>query len=214
MAANAKTLVERAKKRAVKNAKKLPLEASDEVWTFLPEWAGFQAGPAGDLSSGEIAVSVGGDSMGSEETGPEQQAAYALLTKKTKQVQSGVLDAIASSMSELTRGCDMELPKKVDKKALQSLVSLTTAHIHWAHRDGVAYVGYELSCAWDDEHGVGVMTHGDRIVKVGSADTAILGWVARADKGPKKSKARSTSRSKVKAAAKVKPVGKAKAKNR
>jgi|GEM_PF-7134692 len=36
-------------------------------------------------------------------------------------------------------------------------------------------VGYELRCAWDTEHGVGVMTHEDRVVEVGQADTALLG---------------------------------------
>ena len=64
MATNAKALIEKAKKRAAKNAKKLPTEAYDEVWTYLPEWAGFQAGPDRDLATGQIAVSVGGERWG------------------------------------------------------------------------------------------------------------------------------------------------------
>ena len=36
-------------------------------------------------------------------------------------------------------------------------------------------VGYELRCAWDTEHGVGVITHEDRVVEVSQADTALLG---------------------------------------
>ncbi len=180
-AAKVQAVIEKAKKRALKNVKKLPLEGYDEVWTYLPEWAGFMAGADDDLASGEIAVAIGGDAMGAEETGPEQQAAYLLVTSKAKKNQQMVLDAIVAAFPKLTKGAELELPKKVDRKALQSLVSLTSAHIHWAHKDGVAYVGYELSCAWDNEHGVGVMTHQDRVVEVGSADTAILGWIAKRD---------------------------------
>lgn len=184
-----KAVIARAKKRAAKNAKQLPAEAYDEVWTYLPEWAGWRAGPDDELASGEIAVVVGGDAMGAEETTPEQQAAYGLITKRAKTYQAAVLDAIITEFARLTKGAELDLPKKIDRKALRTLVSLTSVHLHWAHRDGIAYTGYELSCAWDDEHGVGVMTHGDRIVKVGGADMAILGWVARGDAKSKAGKA-------------------------
>ena len=43
------------------------------------------------------------------------------------------------------------------------------------------YVGYEFGCEWEDEHGLGVLMHGTRVVDVGFADTAILLWIAEAD---------------------------------
>ncbi len=46
-------------------------------------------------------------------------------------------------------------------------VSLTGIHLH---DDG--QVGYELACAWDGEHGAGVVLKGDRVVAVGQASEA------------------------------------------
>jgi hypothetical protein len=52
-------------------------------------------------------------------------------------------------------------------------------------RSNAAYVGLEFGCTWDEEHGVGVMTHQGRAVKIGGADTAFLAWVAEGDReGP------------------------------
>lgn len=58
--------------------------------------------------------------------------------------------------------------------------------VHAVVRDGAAYVGYEFACAWDEEHGLGAMTHRDRVVAVGQADVAILEWIAEQDARPRK----------------------------
>lgn len=39
-----------------------------------------------------------------------------------------------------------------------------------------------LGASWDAEHGLGVMLHRDRVVKVGGADTALLEWIAANDR--------------------------------
>jgi hypothetical protein len=43
------------------------------------------------------------------------------------------------------------------------------------------YVGFEFGCTWDDEHGLGVLMHGERVVDVGGAETAFLLWIAERD---------------------------------
>lgn len=48
--------------------------------------------------------------------------------------------------------------------------------------EGIAYIGFHFICLWDEEHDFGVMTHKERIVKVGGADTAFLSWIAEEDK--------------------------------
>jgi len=158
-----------------------------ELWLSLPAWAGFSSGPGSKISKGEVGVSVSGDAMDAEEIGPEQRAAYRRIVGRASAAQRMVLDAIADAFPKLTKGAAIELPKKVDRAELESLVTLVAIHIHWAHRDKVAYLGYELRCAWDTEHGVGVMTHQDRVVAVGQADTAILGWLAERDRKKSKS---------------------------
>ncbi len=64
---------------------------------------------------------------------------------------------------------------------LYDLVTLTSVNVHCLSRLGIPYVGLEFSCLWDHEHGVGVLTHGTRIVEVGEADTANLLWIAQQD---------------------------------
>ena len=36
--------------------------------------------------------------------------------------------------------------------------------------DGLALLGFSFRCAWDDEHGLGVLYHRDKVVDVGSSD--------------------------------------------
>jgi hypothetical protein len=44
--------------------------------------------------------------------------------------------------------------------------------------DGKPFIGVELGCAWDAEHGVGVLLHGAKALGVGGADTAFTLWIA------------------------------------
>ncbi|CAN5721330.1 hypothetical protein BH09MYX1_BH09MYX1_00670 [soil metagenome] len=171
--------------------KELPEFAEDEIWLTLPAWAGFGAKASEKAPKGDCGIAVGGDAFGAQEVGPEQQAAYRHVLDESTAMRDVVVDAIVKAYPKLaSRGhAEMALPKTVTRATLKPLVSLTMIHIHWPSRDGLAYVGYELRPSWDTEHGVGVMTHGKRVVEVGGADMAILGWVA---KGDTKKKAKKT----------------------
>ena len=172
-----------AEKQAKKNPATLRVDDAGEMLVHMPAWAGFRAGPWSKLSKGLVRVAVGGDSVGQRPVGPEQEAAYRRVLGRAAGAQRLVLDAIVGAYAKLTRRADAELalPVKVDRAALVDLVELLCVHVHWAHRDGVAYVGYQLACVWDPEHDLGVLTHVDRVVAVGQADTSFLGWVAERD---------------------------------
>jgi hypothetical protein len=58
------------------------------------------------------------------------------------------------------------------------LIGLSNVHILSVARDGI---GLQFGCTWDEEHGLGVMTHRDRVVQVGGADTSFLTWIAEED---------------------------------
>jgi len=62
-------------------------------------------------------------------------------------------------------------------------MGLVAIHVLGVAKGGVAYVGLELGCDWDEEHGAGLMLHKARIVKVGGADTSFLEWIAERDGG-------------------------------
>ena len=58
-------------------------------------------------------------------------------------------------------------------------------NVHPIQHQGLPYAGFEFGCTWDDEHGLGVLMHGTRVVKIGGADTAILLWLAKQDRDRK-----------------------------
>jgi len=60
-------------------------------------------------------------------------------------------------------------------------------HIMNCEKDDHAYIGFELECSWDDEHGVGVMMHRDRLVKIGLAEESFNHWNCYDDKGTSES---------------------------
>lgn len=71
------------------------------------------------------------------------------------------------------------LPDLKQPAQLRQVMGLGIVHILATARAGVAFVGFELGCDWDDEHGAGVMLHRTRVVKVGGADMSFTAWVAR-----------------------------------
>jgi len=55
---------------------------------------------------------------------------------------------------------------------LRPIVALGSVHVLSVIREGIAYVGFGFACAWDQEHGAGVMTHLGRVVAVGQGPGA------------------------------------------
>jgi len=60
-------------------------------------------------------------------------------------------------------------------------MALQEINVHQIEKAGVPYVGYQFSCKWDEEHGLGVLMHGDRVVEIGGAETAFTLWIAERD---------------------------------
>ena len=76
---------------------------------------------------------------------------------------------------------DDDFPIIAGEPDLKENVGLYAVNIHQVDKAGVPFIGYEFGCEWEEEHGLGVLMHGTRVVKVGLADTAILLWIAKED---------------------------------
>ena len=74
------------------------------------------------------------------------------------------------------------MPELHSPSDLKTLIGLSTIHVLSVERDGLAYVGFEFGCEWEEEHGLGVMLHGNRIIDVGSAEEAFSTSIANKDK--------------------------------
>jgi hypothetical protein len=120
----------------------------------------------------------------------EQIAAYAHLKAEGSEIRRALLDALLREYPEWrTRyGYDPEeeaelMPVVNDPDDFARLIGLGTIHVLDVAKDGAAYIGLEFGCTWDEEHGLGAMTHRGRIVQLGGADTSFLEWVAEDDGG-------------------------------
>jgi hypothetical protein len=168
-----------------------PLKWDGYTWTgkiVLRSWSGFQTrqGPYSGRSSDQPSDGTarlfihGDDGDPPQPPTPEQAAAHRYLVEQEKAVSDSVLQAIfAAYPDEREAFIDAveddlaDLCPEIDRPdELKSLMGLGIVHILRVARDGTAYVGFEFGCVWESEHGLGVMTHQDRVVKIGSAETA------------------------------------------
>lgn len=75
-----------------------------------------------------------------------------------------------------------DLPTVASADGLSKVIALEEINVHQISKDGVPYVGYQFSCLWDEEHGLGVLMHDKRVIEIGGADTAFLLWIAERDR--------------------------------
>ena len=60
----------------------------------------------------------------------------------------------------------------IDPDEIENHVGVGIVHVFAEHKDGLAYVGLECGCDWDEEHGFGVLMLGEEVVLVGDADAS------------------------------------------
>lgn len=116
---------------------------------------------------------------------PAMLAAGSRVVADAEVIQRAILEAVHAAYptyQEWYRDDPEQLARHAPDVAgmadFTALIGLGSIHIHRTERDGLAYVGYLFSCSWDDEHGLGVLTHGSSVVSVGGADTSFLWWIA------------------------------------
>jgi len=68
-------------------------------------------------------------------------------------------------------------PKLSAPIELLPLLSFGTLYVHRVFANGLAYIGIALGCTWDEEHGLGVLVHGPKVVAVGGWDTSHMDWI-------------------------------------
>lgn len=160
----------------------------------LPDWTGYQIrnGPYGAVS--ETGVSDGTVKLlfapEGREDGPlteeeirlvrwvvdNQAAVHDAMLHRLLEHYPGLRDEFLDYFidEDMAKQCLPEVKTPAELKALLGIVSINVHQI----QDAEPYIGVELGCTWDDEHGVGVLLHGARPLEVGGADTAILLWMA------------------------------------
>ncbi len=187
-----------------------PLQWDEFFWTgrvALPSWRGFQSRSGAYASQSSAKASEGTVRLSVRPPGgvteappsPEQTGAIRYLMEHEEAVRDSVVAAILEAYPGMREnvlgGGTVEadaMPEIETAEQLKPLIGLSTVHVLDVVNDGAAYVGFELGCTWDDEHGLGLMTHRGRIIelphiglgKVNQADIASEDWVAEEDIKP------------------------------
>ena len=74
-----------------------------------------------------------------------------------------------------------DLPTIRSVDGLPLVITLQDINVHQIEKAGMPYVGYQFACKWEEEHGLGVLMHGARVVEIGGAETAFTLWIAERD---------------------------------
>lgn len=160
----------------------------------LPSWAGSQSrgGAYGSVDSQSPAEGIynlilePGDG---EQPSAYQETAYNYLLQNESHIYSIVINALLnkypewySIFHEYVAESGNEMPKDMNSVLIREHTGIANVHILPVEKESHGYIGFELGCSWDDEHGIGVMLHKDRIIEIGGADAAFLTWIAERDK--------------------------------
>lgn len=160
----------------------------------LPAWAGFLNKPGEHKiiepkrSDEKVAFTVEGEIIaGKPRATQEQIATYQYILANAELIRDNILTALLQGYQELQAHYGYEeeelMPDVTEIAQFKEIIRLSGIHILDVYRDGIAYVGYQFHCPWDEEHELGFMTHKDRVVEFGGADTAVLSWIAKQDLG-------------------------------
>lgn len=163
----------------------------------FPAWAGFQerlgiygSRSAAEPSDGTVEVSVRSPTDEDDKVSlpsKAQERAFCFVRDNDELIRDKVVKAIFDAYPSMRESfvdffgedLDKQMPELGDPSDLKRLIGLSAVDISDVEKDGVAYVGFEFGCTWEEEHGLGVMTHKDRIIEVGDTETAFDAWRLR-----------------------------------
>ncbi len=81
--------------------------------------------------------------------------------------------------------CDYEedeveewMPDLEDIRSLIPIIKPRRLHILNVSKNNLPYIGVQLNCSWDEEHGVGIMLWDNNIVSIGGSDASFMNWIA------------------------------------
>jgi len=157
------------------------------------DWSGFQErnGPYGAISSdepsnGTIKIVFAPEGRGDEELNSNEVELINWFIAHQNQVIESITNMLFSNYASIKDSCIEEcgeemaeyFPEVKDISDIKNIVGVVSVSIHQVSKDNIPYIGVEMGCNWEEEHGIGFLLHGNKIVEAGGADTAILLWMA------------------------------------
>jgi hypothetical protein len=161
----------------------------------LPAWAGYQIrnGPYGSAApvgrtDGTMQILFAPEGRGDEPLSDHEVSLVKWVIDNQDAIHDATLKKLFEEYSSMReRALDWfgkdeakkSLPEIRFPNQLKDIVGISSINVHRIEQDGRPFIGVELGCTWDAEHGVGILLHGDKPLEMGGADTAILLWRAK-----------------------------------
>lgn len=105
----------------------------------------------------------------------EQVVSFQHLLDEQVSLRDAALQAVFADYPRL-RECygdfvdDQAMPEIAEPRALMRLIRPNGVHVMAHPKDGFTRVGFGFACTWDEEHGLGVLTHRGFVISTGGAD--------------------------------------------
>lgn len=155
-------------------------EGTIELWA----WDKFLAN-----SNGVYSIDVGGDMVVDDpKITKEHIEAYNYAIENQENIRDSIIMVLIEKYPQLQSEYGFEedeleeiMSAVTDKEDFKNLIGLSKVHIMNVFKSGIAYTGYEFTCAWDVEHGLGFMMYQNKVIAIGGADMSFLTWVAEED---------------------------------
>jgi hypothetical protein len=145
---------------------------------ILPAWQGFQnrAGGYGHRNKQEPSLGLSKLRLDNIKHGeknlpdPSQLKAIEFLIENEQLIKETIMNKLLPYYTQLRIDWGEEnwMPKVHSKEDFKNMIGLSWIHVLNVEKEGIAYIGFEMGCQWDEEHG--------------GADSSFLSWVAEKDK--------------------------------
>lgn len=170
----------------------LEFTRDDERWVtvaVLPTWKGPQYSDYNlpEIADGSVEIVFAPEGRDDSPLTDVERASVSWFVENEALVSQAALRALlgayppADDYGYSPEEMAERMPEVSSLAEYRRLVSLQVVFVHPLVRGGIPYVGLQLACSWEEEHGLGILMHGERVVEIGGADTAFLLWVAKRD---------------------------------
>lgn len=146
----------------------------------LPKLAGFQQrnGAYTSLSSiqpssGLFTIEFEDDLSESPDPYPEQLNTLKYIFENQESITNSIIDRTLAELPEILKNYDLvneEGYKNISREKVKSIIGFSSILIKIISTDNFAYFDISGGCNWDEEHGLNVLFHKDRVVSFSGID--------------------------------------------
>jgi len=177
----------------------LIFELEEDLWwqtkVNLPTWSGFQSrddsygsNDSEESSNGDVTIVFAPEGRDIAPLTKDEIESVKWVLENEASLSKSLLSSLREAYPSLQEDYGYTEQNKIEympnikcQDDFRNLIGLHSVNVHPIQKDGMPYIGFEFGCTWDPEHGLGVLMHGNRVVEIGGADTAILLWIAEKD---------------------------------